>query len=351
MFFNSVKGISNVLSLAGLTPENTKVVCANTKENKSKLPEGFVISGPNDPPKTINFYTSTCFEGCDIYDPIGRTFIICDPHRPNSLLDISTSMLQICGRIRETLYKDDMTIIFNTTRYEDEDTLEAYMARQQKEIEEADQIARALNETPESFRDQIIAKIKEFDAPFISVDKEEKKILVDKNMINLDIVSFGIVHGLFQTQVNLDAGLSNNGFEIVERIYADGDFVDLMTVERISFRDCCEKYAAIKPMPGTFSLFEDERLVRLKNLCPEACAAVDQIGIEEVRKMKYHKQNIHRKLVGSDGRPQDLKIKLELDRRFNKYEAYSIPDIKKALGEIYTDVGLDKRPVATDLNR
>lgn len=347
MFFNSVKGISNVLSLAGLTPENTKVVCANTKENKSKLPEGFDISGPNDPPKTINFYTSTCFEGCDIYDPIGRTFIICDPHRPNSLLDISTSMLQICGRIRKTLYKDDLTIIFNTTRYEDEDTLEAYLARQKKEIEEADQIARALNETPERFRNQIISRIKEFDAPFISV--EDGEIIVDKNMINLDIVSYGIVHGLFQTQVNLDAGLSNNGFDIVERIYADGNFVDLMTVERISFKDCCEKYAAIKPKPGTYSLFEDERLVRLRNLCPEACAAVDKFGIEEVRKMKYHKQNIQRKLVSSSGLAQDVKIKQQLDARLKKFEAYSIPTIKKVLGEVYDDVGLAKKPVATDL--
>lgn len=35
----------------------------------------------------------------------------------------------------------------------------------------------------------------------------------------------------------------------------------------------------------------------------------------------------------------------------NKFEAYTIPTIRKALGEIYGDVGLDKRPVATDLNR
>lgn len=349
MFFNSVRGIANVITYAGLTPENTKVVCSNNKDNKAKLPEGFEISGPSDPPKTINFYTSTCFEGCDIYDPIGRTYIICDPHRPHSLLDISTSMLQICGRIRETMYKDDMTIIFNTTRYEDEDTLEAYMARQQEEIEEAEQTVKALNEAPESFRKQVIARIKEFDAPFIS--EEDGKIFVDKNLVNLDIVSYGIVHGLFQTQVNLDAGLEENGFNIVESICADSNFVDLMTTERISFKDCCEKYAAIKPQPGTFSLTEDVRLVRLKNLCPEACDAVDRLGIAEIRKMKYHKQNIHRKLVGADGRPQDLKIKRELDLRFNKFEAYSIPTIKKVLGEVYSDVGLTKTPVATDLER
>lgn len=258
-------------------------------------------------------------------------------------------MLQICGRIRDTRYKDDMTLIYNTTRYEDEDTLEAYKVRQQNDIKLAEQTAHALNETPECFRNQLIARIKEFDAPFISTDNGE--LIVDKNMVNLDIISYGIVHGLFKTQVNLDAGLDESGFDIVESLHADFSFVELMTIERMSFKDCCEKYEAIKPKPGTYQFHEDERLVRLRNLCPEACAAVDKFGIDEIRKMKYHKQNIHRKLVSADGRPQDLKVKLELDRRFNKFEAYSIPTIKQVLGEIYADVGLDKRPVATDLNR
>ena len=67
--------------------------------------------------------------------------------------------------------------------------------------------------------------------------------------------------------------------------------------------------------------------------------------------MKFHRQNIHRKLVNSDHRPQDLKIKREVDLRLNKFEKYTIPEIKKVLLDIYADVGLDKRPVATDLER
>ena len=65
--------------------------------------------------------------------------------------------------------------------------------------------------------------------------------------------------------------------------------------------------------------------------------------------MNYHKQNIHRKLVKEATLPQQVKIKRELDLRLNKFEAYSIPTIKRILGEIYQDVGLGKKPVATDL--
>ena len=350
MFMNSVKGICEVIQLAGLTPENCRVVCANTKDNKDKLPPGFKISSPGDQVKTINFYTSTCFEGCDILDTNGRTFIICDPNRTNTLLDITTSMRQICGRIRNTRYKHDMTIIFNTTRYEDADTFEAYEARVKEEVQKAEKNARGLNEMDEEFRNQIIAKIKEFDAPFITVD-DNGQIIVNRDMVNLDLVSYNIVHEVFGTLDNLDAELEKNNFNVVDMVYADNNFVGLMSTERISFKDCCEEYDSIKSKQGIFVFNEDERLVRLRNLCPEACKAVDKLGIDEIRRMKYHKQNIHNKMVGQSGTLQDVKIKKELDRRFSKYEAYSIPIVKSVLREVYSIVGLDKKPVATDLQK
>lgn len=159
IFMNSVKAISEVIQMAGLTPKNCRIICANTVANKGKLPSGFKISSTNDPVKTINFYTSTCFEGCDIMDTNGRTFIVCDPNRKNTLLDISTSMLQICGRIRNSEYKNDMVIIYNTTRYEKDDTLDAFEARVQEEISKAEKNALALNIMDEGLRNQILAKM------------------------------------------------------------------------------------------------------------------------------------------------------------------------------------------------
>ena len=350
MFMNSVKGISEVIQLAGLKPENCRIICANTSANKSKLPEGFDISSPGNPVKTINFYTSTCFEGCDIYDPNGRTFIICDPNRKNTILDISTSMRQICGRIRNTRYKHDMTIIFNTTRYEDADTFEAYKARVEEEVRKAEKNAKGLNELDADFRNQIIAKIREFDAPFISIDDDSGLISVNHDMVNLDLVSYKNIHEIFGALATFDEELERNNFHIVQSIYADTQFVELMTTERMNYKDCCEQYAELKAKQGIYVFNEDERMVRLRNLNPEACNAIDLLGIDEVRRMKYHKQNIHRQLVKESTLPQKVKIKRELDTRLNKFEAYTIPTIKKTLGEIYGDVGLGKTPKATDLS-
>lgn len=265
LFMNSVKGISDVIEAAGLTPENCRIVCANNEENKGKLPLGFGISLPGGKVKEINFYTSTCFEGCDIYDTNGRTFIICDPHRVNTLLDISTSMRQICGRIRKSEYKDDMTIIFNTIRYEDADTFEDYKARLDEEVKKAARNAKGLNEMDEDLRKQIIEKIREFDAPFITID-DDGLISVNHDMVNLDLFTYKNIHEIFGTLDRLDDELEKNDFHIVEKVHADNQFIELMTVERKSYKDVCEEYATIKAQQGIYCFREDERLVRLRNL-------------------------------------------------------------------------------------
>ncbi|MBP5291264.1 MAG: hypothetical protein J6Y90_01425, partial [Lachnospiraceae bacterium] len=326
LFMNSVTGISDIISRAGLTPENCRVICADNRKNCAKLPDGFKVSKPSDPVKQVNFYTSTCFEGCDLFDENGRTFIICDPNKPTSMLDISTSMLQICGRIRNSKFKGELTLIYNTTRYEECDSLDLYMKRIEDDIADAHQIVAGLNQCPEKFRLQIAAKLRMVDAPFIRLEKGE--LVVDQNMINLDIINYRILHGDYKTCVNLENRMQWNGFDIERAYYADTKYVGLMSLTKLSFKECCEKYEANKPQRGTYCLCENETLIRLRNLCPDACEAVDKLGIEEIRRMKYNRSNIHRKVLAMCGAEQDLKIKRELDRRLKKWEKYTVAEIK-----------------------
>lgn len=66
-FSNNVKFIASVLKETGSRPDDVKVVCADEKKNRRILGK-YKIGKPSDTPCKINFYTSTCFEGCDIYD-------------------------------------------------------------------------------------------------------------------------------------------------------------------------------------------------------------------------------------------------------------------------------------------
>lgn len=116
IFCNSVEGINRIKQAAELTEENTRVICSlsNQNLNKAKL-HGFPISTTSDPVKQFNFYTSTAFEGCDIYDEKGRIFIVSDPYKAHTLPDISTSFIQIAGRIRNSIYGGEAVYLYGET--------------------------------------------------------------------------------------------------------------------------------------------------------------------------------------------------------------------------------------------
>jgi len=106
-----------------LTPENTRVICSQNEDslrkNLTKLPDGFTISKALDDLKPISFYTSTCFEGQDIIDKNGRSFIVSNAKKEHTLMDISTTFIQICGRIRQSAFNEEIVHLYNTSQYLD----------------------------------------------------------------------------------------------------------------------------------------------------------------------------------------------------------------------------------------
>lgn len=115
IFLNSVEGARAIMDTLELTPEVARIVCAENDLNRQKL-GGFPISSTSDPVRRINIYTSTAFDGCDIYDMDGMTFIVSDTRKRHTLIDISTSMIQICGRIRDSRYRE-IVHLYDTLPY------------------------------------------------------------------------------------------------------------------------------------------------------------------------------------------------------------------------------------------
>ena len=114
-----MEGAKAVIDALELTPDIARIVCADNDENTVKL-AGFPRSSTKDTVRRINLYTSTAFEGCDIYDRDGMTFIVSDTRKR----DISTSMIQICGRVRDSRY-GEIVHLYDTLPYKDT-TLEQF---------------------------------------------------------------------------------------------------------------------------------------------------------------------------------------------------------------------------------
>ena len=203
IFVNSVEFIAKVIDTLKLAPEAVKVVCSTSgesrQENQRKLGNAYPIGQPSDPAKKINFYTSTCFEGCDLYDENGVTFIVSDGNKSHTLLDISTLFTQICGRLRDSKYKGEIIHVYSTTKYSRAVTLDEFVASTKKVLAEAVSYADEINKLSDTAREKTLSKIKYINEQYVRI--EDNRLIVDKNFANMDIVNFKICRHIYRTYV------------------------------------------------------------------------------------------------------------------------------------------------------
>lgn len=116
IFINSLNTIRSIVKL--IDTDNFRTVCSKSAEKEDNKNGGKLqVRSINSDICKINFYTATAFEGVDIYDPVGKTVVVSDTNIAQSLVDISTLFIQICGRLRDSIYKDQVLFICNTNNH------------------------------------------------------------------------------------------------------------------------------------------------------------------------------------------------------------------------------------------
>jgi len=157
-FVNSVKFIAGVLAKVHINPNDVKIVCADNELNRNKI-HGYGIGKPSDMPCKVNFYTSTCFEGCDIYDKEGKCFVISEGRNPNTLYDISTLFIQIIGRLRDSDYNDRVVHVVSNSQYKGEVTYEKYKAMMKTDYTMSQMLIENYNSLDKSSRKECFGNI------------------------------------------------------------------------------------------------------------------------------------------------------------------------------------------------
>lgn len=115
-FINSVTDIAAILQHCHLDKEEVKIVCADNPSNREKL-KGYNISNSRSENKRFTFITSKSFECADYFSDSALVFVVSNSRNKNTLLDISTDICQIAGRIRteSNPFRNMLIHIFNTT--------------------------------------------------------------------------------------------------------------------------------------------------------------------------------------------------------------------------------------------
>lgn len=231
IFINSVNTIRAIVKqLNGI---NYRTICSKESENKDfKLGGILKVSSINSPIQKINFYTATAFEGVDIYDPIGRTIIVSDTHIAQTLIDISTLMIQICGRLRDSEYKDEVLFICNTSNHRymkykeesefliDSDKIEQSAKIFEKDMNQNSEMTQKTQydlycENPESYHVRYLGN-------------KNEKVIYDPNLKKIDIQNFNVISKIFnntisviknvQKQEQLNVEIENK--ELLKQIYS-----------------------------------------------------------------------------------------------------------------------------------
>ena len=173
IFINSVTSIKQIADTLKLNPDDVKICCADRIRNNKLLGE-YQIESVSSPNKKINFFTKKCFQGCNLFTNNGLIIVASDAYRTQTLVDISTTMEQIAGRIRindeyQNIFRNVIVHLFSTNKNVMSDE-EFDMVMQDKE-KEADKLLSGWSK----------------------LDKEERQTYIKR--MNLDTELVSIING------------------------------------------------------------------------------------------------------------------------------------------------------------
>lgn len=349
IFLNSVADISRIIKKASLAEADVRIVCSQSglskRRNEAKL-EGFPIATTADPVKRINLYTSTAFEGQDIFDEHGIAFVVSDSHKEHTLVDISTELIQIAGRIRDSKWKNQIVQFYNTKPYPavSADEFEQAMRRQ---MAEAEHDATRLNQLSDSCKASMKqTMVNEY------IRFEGGKFLVDENRFNFEMMNYKVVNGIYLTKASMEAELGKNGISITDNQVCPTVSIYTPNGTGRSFKDLFEAYAqavaarpkiAIEPTAEMIVIEVQDGLVK---------EAYEKLGVDEVRRMKYHKANIQRAVTAKGDAKTDVKI-MELLKQSGIRQGgrYTKAEVKDAIQAAYDTLGLKRKAKSTDLKQ
>ena len=346
IFVNSVTFIKELIEACQLDETNTRVIYGKSNKTKLKIKNG----STTDPVKSINLYTSTVFEGADLYDENGVVIVISDTSKKTTLLDISTQLEQIAGRIRNTKYSSKIYHFFNTNKYLDNDhiTAEEFKAIVREGIRQEEKFL-ALNGCDSVMVKKLIGGME-----YAVINPVTGCAEIDSNRLNWEMRNFEIIRGVYRTQVNVIRAYKQNGLEAALGSSRDDEYIKVPTqLGKITIEEYLEEYELIT-LPLKKRIFFAELMEGEYKWLPEA---IEVLGVDKIRELNYNKANIAYAVEAKnskDTREANLsKVFRLLDKssKISTGKFISSADAKKLIQKAYDALGIQGKAKGTDLGK
>lgn len=332
IFVNSVKFIATMIKYFDFEETQCRAIWSkNNKEYKNSC-AGIPNSDTLSKPKKINFYTSTCFEGCDLYDEDGKIFIVSDSSKAQTLLDISTSIRQIAGRIRNTKY-DKIYHLFSNTRYNTDLTYEEFKEYALNEAEEAKKYASRINSDAELLKGTKSSE-------YVYLYKSENGFEFDKNLILIDIFNYKN-NNTYSLSVNMLNEYAKNNIKV--NLTSDDKKIKIAS-KTITWKEYVKRYCELKKS----EYYIGEELELIEEKYPFIKAAYELFG-DTLVDMRI--DNVKRAVIAKDDKKNQSEKIIYLLRTCDGFKEGTFTTgkkIKEILQTIYDKAGFDKKATISD---
>lgn len=350
-FVNSLKFIGQLIRDLGLSDENTRVVYSMSNE----MDVGIKRGSPSDPPKKINFITSAAFEGVDFHDKDALIFVVSDYSNPHTLVDISTSLVQIEGRIRDRdrvknidLLSDDRIFhLYSLPKYKSGTTYNEYKALTESENEKSKGNVERYNAETDDYKKNVKLLYND-----LFITEKDGNYTFDTNISKHYLYNFKLKSCLYRASSALEKEYLKYGFTNVrqdtykaKRVFKmeevrSASFKEIMMLIEVHWDNQEEREGLIRAAQAKYKRIDIRR-------------AITELGFDKIRDYKYNITNVMVKLIGLSSQGLEQKIFDEFIARCPKCiepDTYiSSKNAKKEFGKVYESLGISKTPKGTDI--
>ena len=337
-FVNSCSFIDEIYNnMIGLNKKSVRVIYSKNNHKRYDFERGETT----DKPKKINFLTSTAFEGCDIYDENGMIYMVSDGNSPHTLLDISSSVQQIAGRIRNSRYKSVIMHIFSKDRYIGTDP--------SKFEESTIELAKECKEKCDSYNSKLTAEeiegisIKSERYPYLLI--RDSQVVYDENLRLLDVYNY-IVRTQYKCKTTIETSYHNAGNLVkVEEWKQSLKDVGLWENRVVSFKDAVKE---CREASLNSRLLENLTIQKYEAKYPMLPDAIEKLGYSKIATLSYVQKDIKDQLLLLNDKG-NVSMKVIKKMNLSNGQWISASDIKKKLQQAYNLLGVNKTAKATDI--
>tara|TARA_R110000744_G_scaffold191666_2_gene310828 strand:- start:874 stop:2946 length:2073 start_codon:yes stop_codon:yes gene_type:complete len=350
VFVNSVQMIVQMFKSVkrfGIKTTDVRVVCSEQDyHTKTLAKEGLAIGTVDDTLRGINFYTSTAFEGCDIYDKDGKTYVVVDADREQTAIDIYTTLPQIIGRIRDTKHRNRCTLIIDpSNKYRQ--TPEEFEESTREQVATGVAEVNAYNkESDKGYRKRLLSMA--INSNYVIYDEATDALKSNENAHLSEMNSYEARNNTLYVSSNVSKdylGKHINNSIVMNYIESNVVIDELLYLvpnnpsrsvnTKKTLKAFCKKYSDAKTELDKARILEE-----YTNVCDFVGEAM-KVGVDRMRALGYRKERIVTELNFTDPKTRhNRELKLLNTLRLKAGQWYSSKVLKDRIQKIYDQQGI-----------